>query len=62
MARLSPATTSLSVRVRPAPGAEPGTIQHAFLVLGEEGLLVVRHGRTAQIAGGPLDSYIVIIY
>jgi DNA-binding transcriptional regulator YhcF (GntR family) len=31
----------------------PGTIQHAFLVLEEEGLLVIRHGRTAQIAGDP---------
>jgi integrase len=38
-------------------GLKPGTIQHAFLVLAEEGLLVIRHGRTAQIAGdAPADS------
>jgi integrase len=36
----------------------PGTIQHAFLVLEEEGLLVIRHGRTAQIAGdAPAGSH-----
>jgi DNA-binding GntR family transcriptional regulator len=32
-------------------GLKPGTIQHAFLELAEEGLLVIRHGRTAQVAG-----------
>jgi DNA-binding transcriptional regulator YhcF (GntR family) len=38
-------------------GLRLGTIQHAFLVLEEEGLLVIRHGRTAQIAGDPpVDS------
>jgi integrase len=38
-------------------GLKPGTIQHAFLVLAEEGLLVIHHGRTAQIAGdAPADS------
>jgi hypothetical protein len=36
---------------------KPGTIQHAFLELAEEGLLVIRHGRTAQVAGdAPADG------
>jgi hypothetical protein len=34
-------------------GLRQGTIQHAFFALAEEGLLVIRHGRTAQIAGDP---------
>jgi hypothetical protein len=34
-------------------GLRHGTIQHAFFVLAEQGLLVIRHGRTAQIAGDP---------
>ena len=34
-------------------GLKPGTIQHAFLELAEQGLLVIRHGRPAQIAGDP---------
>jgi integrase len=38
-------------------GLKPGTIQHVFRVLAEEGLLVIRHGRTAQVAGDlPVDS------
>jgi DNA-binding transcriptional regulator YhcF (GntR family) len=38
-------------------GLKPGTVQHAFLVLAEEGLLVIRHGRTAQVAGdAPTDN------
>jgi integrase len=32
-------------------GLKPGTIRHAFLVLEAEGLLVIRHGRTTQVAG-----------
>ena len=34
-------------------GLKPGTIRHAFLVLEAEGLLVIRHGRTTQVAGDP---------
>ena len=34
-------------------GLKPGTIRHAFLVLEAEGLLVIRHGRTTQVAGEP---------
>jgi Bacterial regulatory proteins, gntR family len=38
-------------------GMKVGTVQHAFLVLAEEGLLVIRHGRPAQVAGAaPADS------
>ena len=38
-------------------GLKPGTIQHAFLVLEEERLLVIRHGRATQVAGdAPADS------
>ena len=38
-------------------GLKPGTIQHAFLELAKEGLLVIRHGRTAQVAGdAPAES------
>ena len=34
-------------------GLKPGTLRHAFLVLEAEGLLVIRHGRTTQVAGEP---------
>jgi DNA-binding transcriptional regulator YhcF (GntR family) len=34
-------------------GLKAGTIRHAFLVLADEGLLVIRHGRTTQVAGEP---------
>jgi integrase len=38
-------------------GLKPGTIQHAFHVLAGEALLVIRHGRTTQIAGdSPADN------
>jgi integrase len=32
-------------------GLKPGTLRHAFLVLEADGLLVIRHGRTTQVAG-----------
>jgi integrase len=32
-------------------GLKPGTVRHAFLVLAAEGLLIIRHGRTTQVAG-----------
>jgi DNA-binding transcriptional regulator YhcF (GntR family) len=34
-------------------GLKPGTLRHAFLVLEADGLLVIRHGRTTQVAGDP---------
>jgi DNA-binding GntR family transcriptional regulator len=34
-------------------GLKQGTTRHAFLVLADEGLLVIRHGRTTQVAGEP---------
>ena len=34
-------------------GLAAGTIRHAFLKLADEGLLVIRHGRTTQVAGDP---------
>jgi integrase len=34
-------------------GLKPGTVRHAFLALAEEGLVHIRHGRTATIAGEP---------
>jgi integrase len=34
-------------------GLKQGTLRHAFLVLAAEGLLVIRHGRTTQVAGDP---------
>jgi hypothetical protein len=38
-------------------GLKPGTLRHAFLVLEAEGLLVIRHGRTTQVAGtGPKSA------
>ena len=36
-------------------GLKPGTLRHAFLVLEADGLLVIRHGRTTQVAGEPPD-------
>jgi integrase len=36
-------------------GLKPGTLRHAFLVLEADGLLVIRHGRTTQVAGDPLQ-------
>ena len=72
MAAVGPAgSAKLSPAVRSSPGDDLpsvselarlqglklGTIQHAFLVLAGEGLQVIRHGRTAQIAGdAPTDS------
>jgi DNA-binding GntR family transcriptional regulator len=46
------------MRSRPYPslrlqGLKPGTLRHAFLVLEADGLLVIRHGRTTQVAGDP---------
>jgi hypothetical protein len=32
---------------------KPCTIRHAFLILAAEGLLIIRHGRTTQVAGDP---------
>jgi DNA-binding transcriptional regulator YhcF (GntR family) len=44
----------------PEPGALQGlpmnTLKHAFSVLAEEGLIVVRQGRTAVVAGDPPDQ------
>jgi DNA-binding transcriptional MocR family regulator len=37
-------------------GLAPGTIRHAFLELASEGLLVIRHGRTTQVAGDPPEA------
>jgi hypothetical protein len=34
-------------------GLKPGTGRHAFLALADEGLVHIRHGRTATIAGEP---------
>ena len=34
-------------------GLKPGTVRHAFLLLAADGLLVIRHGRTTQVAGDP---------
>ncbi len=34
-------------------GLKPGTVRHAYLALAEEGLVHIRHGRTATIAGEP---------
>ena len=34
-------------------GLKPGTLKHVFRVLEAEGLLVIRHGRTRQVAGEP---------
>jgi len=34
-------------------GLQPGTVRHAFLALAADGLLVIRHGRTTQVAGDP---------
>jgi integrase len=34
-------------------GLKPGTIRHALIDLADEGLLVIRHGRTTQVAGDP---------
>jgi hypothetical protein len=34
-------------------GLKPGTLRHAFLVLEAERMLVIRHGRTTQVAGEP---------
>jgi DNA-binding transcriptional regulator YhcF (GntR family) len=34
-------------------GMKPGVIRHAFLFLAGKGLLVIRHGRTSQVAGDP---------
>jgi DNA-binding GntR family transcriptional regulator len=49
--------SSLSELARLQGLLKPGTIQHAFLELADEGLLVIRHGRTAQVAGdAPADS------
>lgn len=37
-------------------GLAPGTVRHVFLELASEGLLVIRHGRTTQVAGDPLQA------
>jgi integrase len=37
-------------------GLAPGTVRHAFLELAGEGLLVIRHGRTTQVAGDALQT------
>jgi integrase len=37
-------------------GLAPGTIRHALLELASEGLLVIRHGRTTQVAGDPPEA------
>jgi DNA-binding transcriptional regulator YhcF (GntR family) len=36
-------------------GLKPGSIRHAFLALADEGL-VIRHGRTTQVAGDPPEA------
>jgi DNA-binding transcriptional MocR family regulator len=37
-------------------GLAPGTVHYAFLELAGEGLLVIRHGRTMQVAGDLLQA------
>jgi integrase len=37
-------------------GLRPGSIRHAFLALAGDGLLVIRHGRTTQVAGDPPED------
>jgi DNA-binding transcriptional regulator YhcF (GntR family) len=37
-------------------GLAPGTVHHAFLELAGEGLLVIGHGRTMQVAGDLLQA------
>ena len=61
---LSPGDTLPSVtELARLQGLKPGTIQHAFQVLAEEGLLSICHGRTARVAGntpgddGPAGRY-----
>jgi integrase len=54
---LSPGDTLPSVNdLARLQGLKPGTVSHAFLTLASEGLLVIRHGRTTQVAGDPLEA------
>jgi hypothetical protein len=44
------------IELRACQGIRRATAQHAFSVLAEEGLIVVRQGRTAVVAGTPPDE------
>jgi DNA-binding GntR family transcriptional regulator len=37
-------------------GLKPGTVRHALLILEAEGLLIIRPGRTTQVAGDPPEA------
>ncbi len=53
-AELAPGDTLPSVpELHELQGLKPGTVRHALLALAAEGLVHIRHGRTATIAGEP---------